>query len=253
MPVMNRVETVAFLLTCLSMVPPLTGCRDAASQRTRVLAGGSPIARGTTSPDDERVVGPRHFVDGYPALNPDGSVNVVVEIPAGTTAKYEVDKASGVLRWERTRGALRTIEFLGYPGNYGMVPSTILPQDEGGDGDPLDVLVLGAALARGSVVRVRLIGVLRMLDEGENDDKLIAVPVQVDRESSFTELEDVSELGDRHPEAKRIIELWFSAYEGPAVVELKGWSGSAEAIALLSNACSSYRRFKERPGGEEGS
>lgn len=205
------------------------------------MAGGAPVAREARSPDAEHVVGSRHFVDGYPALNSDGSVNVVIEIPAGTTAKFEVDKASGVLQWERIQGALRTVEFLGYPGNYGMVPSTLLPADEGGDGDPLDALVLGSAIERGSVVRVRMIGVLRLLDEGEIDDKLIAVPARADHENVFSDLKDISELEKRHPEAKRIIELWFSAYEGPGIVEVRGWSGSAGARALLSIAQSSYR------------
>jgi inorganic pyrophosphatase len=238
---MRHFETRLSFTGLLFVVSLGVSCGDPFSDRARMMAGGAPVTSDARSPDAEHVVGSRHFVDGYPALNSDGSVNVVIEIPAGTTAKFEVDKASGVLQWERTNGALRTIEFLGYPGNYGMVPSTLLPVDECGDGDPLDALVLGSAIERGSLVRVRLIGVLRLLDEGEIDDKLIAVPAQIEPGNPFSSLEDISELAARHPEAKRIIELWFSAYEGAGIIEVKGWSDSEEAKALLLAAQSSYR------------
>lgn len=117
----------------------------------------------------------------------------------------------------------------------------VLSEDEGGDGDPLDVLVLGSALDRRTVVLVRLVGVLRLLDEGEIDDKPIAVLAESDAKSSFCRLKDVAELEESYPEAKRIIELWFSAYEGPGVIEIKGWSGSAEASSLLARSRSSYQ------------
>ena len=57
-----------------------------------------------------------------------------------------------------------------------MIPRTLLPKELGGDGDPLDVLVLGRALPRGSVVETKVLGVLKLLDRGEQDDKILAVP-----------------------------------------------------------------------------
>ena len=74
----------------------------------------------------------------------------MIEIPTGTTAKWEVVKPSGELRWEFDQGRPRVVRYLGYPGNYGMIPRTLLPKEEGGDGDPLDVVVLGPAVPRGS-------------------------------------------------------------------------------------------------------
>jgi inorganic pyrophosphatase len=117
----------------------------------------------------------RHLVRDFPPRTDAGLVNVVVEIPAGTNAKWEVVKESGRLEWEQRGGRPRVFDYLAYPGNYGMVPRTLLPKELGGDGDPLDVIVLGPALERGSVVAVRLIGILELLDGGEQDDKLIAV------------------------------------------------------------------------------
>ena len=58
-----------------------------------------------------------------------------------------------------------------------MVPRTLLPESDGGDGDPLDVIILGPAVPRGSVVEVRPVAVLDLLDQGERDDKILAVPV----------------------------------------------------------------------------
>ena len=133
------------------------------------------------SPADSRagdtytVDGELSYADGFPATNADGTINVVVEIPAGTNAKWEVDKDDGDLHWQFKQGAPRVVRYLPYPGNYGMIPSTLLPVETGGDGDPLDVIVLSPALARGAVVRARLIGVLELLDDGEQDDKLLAV------------------------------------------------------------------------------
>ena len=127
------------------------------------------------SVDQYTLVGGKNFLDGYEPLNSDGTINVVVEIPAGTNGKWEVTKPDGRLKWEFKNGRPRFVKYLPYPGNYGMVPRTLLPKELGGDGDPLDVIALGPTRRRGSVVKAKLIGVLKLLDGGEQDDKLLAV------------------------------------------------------------------------------
>ena len=72
----------------------------------------------------------------------------IVEIPAGACEKWEV-KLDGVMRWDMKDGKPRHVKYLGYPCNYGMVPRTMLGKELGGDGDPLDVLMLGPAVPRG--------------------------------------------------------------------------------------------------------
>ena len=62
---------------------------------------------------------------------------VVIEIPAGTIEKYEIDKKNGGLKIDQRDGKPRLIKFLSYPANYGMIPQTLLPKNLGGDGDPL--------------------------------------------------------------------------------------------------------------------
>ena len=90
--------------------------------------------------------GENNYLTGYEAVHDDGDINVVVEIPTGSVQKWEVDKTSGNLKWEFVDGKPREVKYLGYPGNYGMIPRTLLPKELGGDGDPLDVIVLGPAV-----------------------------------------------------------------------------------------------------------
>ncbi len=153
-----------------------------------------------------------HLVHDFPAVNEDGSVNVVIEIPAGTVEKFEVNKVTGRLEQDEVDGKPRVVDFIGYPGNYGMVPRTLLSAEEGGDGDPLDVLVLASALERGQVISARLVGVLKMLDSGEVDDKLLAVPLGKYRNSFTENVTDLGDLKERYPNVMNIIELWFTAY-----------------------------------------
>jgi len=180
-------------------------------------------------------------LSAVPTRNADGSVNALVEIPAGTDAKWELRKEDGALTWELVDGRPRVVQFLAYPGNYGMIPRTLLASDEGGDGDPLDVLVLGPALARGSIARVRLVGVLWALDGGEVDDKLVAVTP----DSPFADVRDVSDLDARFPGVTSILETWFAHYKGPGVVETRGFGSAAEAYAILEQAERSYAAHTE--------
>src|ERR1700760_2419799 len=93
-------------------------------------------------------------------------VNAVIEIPKGSKTKYELDKNSGLIRVDRI-----LFSSVHYPANYGFFPQTLSP-----DGDPLDVLVLGQeAVVPLAIVRAKPIGVMKMLDQGESDDKIIAV------------------------------------------------------------------------------
>jgi inorganic pyrophosphatase len=186
--------------------------------------------------DEYTLAGPHNFMDGYRPLDDAGHINVVVEMPTGTTAKWEVDKTSGQLRWEFKHGKPRVVSYLGYPGNYGMIPQTLLPEDSGGDGDPLDVLVLGQAVPRGTVVKARPIGVLRMLDGGEKDDKLIAVLL----DSPMGKVTNLSELDQDFPGAKEIVEIWFSNYKGPGKMEADGFGDADQALAAVRDAMKAY-------------
>ena len=90
----------------------------------------------------------------------DGDVNAIIEIPAGTVDKWELNKSNGKIEWELVDDKPRIVEYLGYPGNYGMIPRTLLSKENGGDGDPLDIIVLGSSIERASIVKCKIIGVL---------------------------------------------------------------------------------------------
>lgn len=200
------------------------------------LAGGAIMAADTVLVDDQTLAGPWSFIDGYPALNPDGTVNAVIEIPAGHTSKWEVLAEDGLMHWDIEDGRPRMVQYLGYPVNYGMVPGTLLSEALGGDGDPLDILVLGEAIPRGSVVPVRVIALARYTDGGERDDKLVAVRA----DSPFGELADLAGLEAAFGGIPTIVDTWFLNYKGPGVFEAQGWAEAAVARALLDEAAAAY-------------
>ena len=82
---------------------------------------------------------------------------MLIEIPAGTIKKYELNKTNGQLEIDSVDDQPRLIEYLGYPANYGMIPQTILPKNKGGDGDPLDIITIGPPAERGSIIDLSLI------------------------------------------------------------------------------------------------
>ena len=178
-----------------------------------------------------------HLVDGIDPIGSENTIRVVVEIPTGSTQKWEVEKSSGDLKWEFRKGKPRLVKYLGYPGNYGMVPRTLLSAANGGDGDPLDVLVLGPAVPRGSVVEVKVIGMLSMLDKGEQDDKLIAVMAN----DIFDQVDTIKKLDKEFPGVTSIVETWFANYKGQTKIETMGYVGRTKAHAVLSQALDDYK------------
>lgn len=199
----------------------------------RAIVGGAPISPKTLAIDDETVAGLKHFTRGYSADHPDGSVNAVIEIPAGTVAKFEVSD-DGIMRWklDRETGERRAIDYLPFLVNYGMVPRTLSP-----DGDPIDIIVLCRGIERGHVARVRVIGVLKMRDDGDiADDKLIAVPLDAEHRNGFSRLHDLEELDEYYAEVRTILWTWFASYWGPGVTDVVGWGDAAEAHQLLEDA-----------------
>ena len=127
-------------------------------------------------------------------------VNVIVEIPQGSSIKYELDKDSGALVVDRF---LHTA--MAYPFNYGFIPHT-----HAEDGDPVDVLMLSSfPVAPGSVIMARPIGLLQMEDEAGRDDKIIAVPL-VKIDPHYADVEDIDDLGTA---TKNKIKHFFETYK----------------------------------------
>lgn len=179
-----------------------------------------------------------NLLTDYIPLFEDGDINVAVEIPAGTLEKWEVDKIKGQVKLEYVDEEPRIIKYLGYPGNYGMVPRTLLPKELGGDGDPMDVIVLGPPVERGSIVKCKVIGVLYLLDRGEQDDKLIAVST----DSPLYTVNSLEELNENYFGITDILQLWFTNYKGAGKMESKGLGDKEMALKILSSAIEEYQK-----------
>ncbi|HEY8204524.1 MAG TPA: inorganic diphosphatase, partial [Pyrinomonadaceae bacterium] len=137
-------------------------------------------------------------------------VNAVIEIPRGTTNKYEYDKQLNVFRLDRT-----LYSPVHYPGDYGFIPSTLSL-----DGDPLDVLVLvDAPSFPGCLMTVRPIGMLEMVDQGREDEKILAVG------TSNPVLNDVRDYEQLYPHLLLEIEHFFTIYKEleAKTTKITGW------------------------------
>lgn len=197
-----------------------------------------PLAEGLAYLDNLTVRSPKNFLRDHAAKAEGGLVHAVIEIPAGTDEKWEVKPGDGVMRWDLVAGKPRQVKYLAYPFNYGMVPQTCLGRELGGDGDPLDIVVLGPALPRGTVVAVKVLGVLRMVDSGEQDDKIIAVSP----DSPLAAADSLAQLDVRFPGILTIVRTFFENYKGPGVMQFEGCADAAAAAALLQRGCESYAK-----------
>jgi inorganic pyrophosphatase len=177
-----------------------------------------------------------HLLNGYDPRDNAGNLRMVVEIPAGTNEKWEVEKNTGTLLRDFEDGKPRTVEYLPYPGNYGMVPRTLLPKSNGGDGDPLDVVLLAPALPRGSVVTVKPIALLYLYDRGEIDHKIVAVST----DSPLADIDDLAALESHYPGIAPILAIWFSNYKGPGKMKADGFGDAEAAQAFIKQTISAF-------------
>jgi inorganic pyrophosphatase len=114
--------------------------------------------------------------------NPPEFVNALIEIPRGSKAKYEIDKASGLIKLDRVIYAS-----MFYPLNYGFIPQTM-----GEDHDPLDIVVLTqVSVVPLCLIPAKVIGVMQMVDRGEADDKIIAVAEQDPSVNNINDIQDI--------------------------------------------------------------
>ncbi len=219
-----RILAVAFLVMLVGSLGSPGAVQACDDQSQYLLAPGFVVRDYCLVPLGHHHRHLNFFLD-FKAQNPDGTVNTVVEIPAGTNDKFEVSEDTGKMCWELKNGVPRVIKFLGYPGNYGNIPRTM-----GGDGDSLDGLTLGKFQRRGTVLAAKLIGVVHMLDGGDVDDKLIMVLPGTD----FYAYNNLSELDAAYPGIVTIIETWLESYKGPGSgIEVTGYEDAVAAQAVL--------------------
>lgn len=165
---------------------------------------------------------------GVATIAEGGELNMIVEIPAGTNDKYEYNKENRKFEQDTfADGSKRRIQFLPYPGNYGFIPSTEMDVERGGDGDPLDILLIGEHARQGSLIPVEPIAALLLKDRGELDTKIIAIPADANQRT--IRADNYMELLLEYPAAHQIIEDWFLHYKGKGQTELIRWEDEAYA------------------------
>ena len=166
-----------------------------------------------------------------PGRNPPNEINAVIEIPKGSSIKYEIDVESGMVFVDRK---LFTAMF--YPCNYGFIP-----RSREDDGDPVDVLVLGNdAVIPMSVIRANPIGVLLSEDEEGQDSKVVAVPI-AKLDPSFSNITSINSIPEHtRSEIKHFFEHYKELEKGK-YVKVKGWEDEEIAKKRISEAIDRYR------------
>lgn len=166
---------------------------------------------------------------GVSPLTPDVDVfRCIIEITKGSRAKYELDKDSGLLKLDRV---LYASTF--YPANYGFIPQSYC-----GDGDPLDILVLtDIEILPLTLVRARPIGVMQMLDEGADDDKIIAVAAD---DPFYGHIHEMEQLGDHFLTALRSFFEDYKKLENKEV-KIAEFGNRGEALKIVNESFLLYQ------------
>ena len=157
-------------------------------------------------------------------------MNVIIEVPKGSQNKYEVDKETGIIKLDRANYSAAA-----FPCEYAFVPQTLWD-----DGDALDVVVLATfPIPSGVLVKVRPVALMEMIDSGENDYKIIAVPVKDKR------WEDVQDLADINKHTLKEIKHFFETYKQlkgeEALVTINGFKGKGDAVAAFERSIQLYQ------------
>ena len=155
-------------------------------------------------------------------------MNVIVEIPKFSKNKYEIDKETGLIALDRVMHTAQD-----YPFDYGFVPQTLFD-----DGDALDVvLVTTYPLAPGILVKARPVAVMEMTDDGDQDDKVVAVPIEDPRFDAIKDLPDLNQHFIK--EMTHFFETYKKVQAKEVVVGQ--WRGAEAAKDAFTHSCEQYR------------
>ncbi|GIL21747.1 MAG: inorganic pyrophosphatase [Bacteroidota bacterium] len=160
--------------------------------------------------------------------NPPEFVNAIIEISIGMRTKYEVDKETGLLKLDRV-----LYSAVHYPANYGFIPQSL-----GEDMDPLDIMVICREPIRPlCLVPARVIGVMRMVDQGLADDKILAVALN---DANTKHVNDISELANHY---KLELKEFFESYKRleNKTVTVPEFQGKTVAMKIVEDALAYYK------------
>lgn len=159
-------------------------------------------------------------------------MNVIIEIPKFSKNKYEIDKETGIIALDRVMHTAQD-----YPFDYGFVPQTLFD-----DGDALDVVLITThPLAPGILVKARPVAIMEMIDGGERDDKVVAVPIEDPR------FDHVHDIGDLNPHFQKEMSHFFETYKKVQKKEVSvgAWHDAAEAKKAFERSREMYQNDKK--------
>ena len=157
--------------------------------------------------------------------------NAIIEIPRGSHNKYEIDKETGLIKLDRVNFSAAP-----YPFDYGFAPRTLWE-----DGDALDVVVLTTnPIPSGILLTVRPVGLMKMVDGGESDDKVLAVPTEDIR------FDDVQDLADINPHTLKEMRHFFEHNKAlkkkPVTITVEGFEGHDAAVSAVKRSVELYKK-----------
>ena len=182
-----------------------------------------------------------NFFKDVPIKSKNEKFQVVIEIEAGENDKWEIIKKSGKIKIEKIDQEIpRKIDYLSYPFNYGVIPQTILTVEEGGDGDAVDIVLLGEKVKRGSIVEISILGSINFIDSGDNDLKVIAVN---EDNLIFKDIKDFDDLENKYKGVLDIIKLWFLNYKGQNKVYYDRTLNVNDTKLIIENAHKNFNFY----------
>ena len=171
--------------------------------------------------------------DVTPGENLPQEFSAIIEIPFGSSVKYELDKLSGMIKLDRV-----LYSAVYYPANYGFVPQTLAEDD-----DPLDVLVLcQETVVPRTLIKARTIGLMTMIDAGKKDHKIIAVALD---DPEFNQYREAAEMPSHRLTMLRRFFQDYKQLEGKAV-EVDEISPAKEAYPIIEDALMRYSRQRRK-------
>jgi len=182
-----------------------------------------------------RKLASEHLINDIP-YKVDDMYQSVVEIPTGSRDKWEVNHKTGDLEWEFRKNKPRKVKFLGYPGNYGFIPQTLSV-----DNDPLDVIVLSESSKMGDVLNIRVIGMLKLLDKGKVDNKVIAIMT----DGPFNKMDSLKEILIKKPNVISIVRQWFEGYKDPGKIVFIGYGNKKKTLKYIESAHEHWASVKD--------
>lgn len=158
------------------------------------------------------------------------NVNAIIEIPKGRRSKFELDKRTGLMRFDRY-----LYSSAHYPGDYGLIPQTLAEDD-----DPLDILVkVNEPTFTGCLIETRVVGMFRMTDRGNPDYKILGVP---NSDPLFNEIQDLKDMPEHFLREVEHFFLTYKQLEG-AEVTGQGWADANEAADEVRSSVDRFMQY----------